>query len=342
MHACDVVIVGGGPAGSTCAWKLKEAGIDCLILDSQDFPRNKLCAGWVTPAVFCDLEMDPAEYPYGLVTLRKIHVELFGKKSIHRWTLRTRQYSIRRWEFDHWLLLRSGARFERHKVSSIRKEGSGYMVDDRYRCRYLVGAGGTGCPVGRTFFPELFPPPREFQVAALEEEFFYPSRDESCRLWFGENGLAGYSWFVPKGNGWLNVGLGAIAGHPQNGESSLREHWGHFTRKLTDLGLVPGHDFNPGGYTYYLRRPGVAAHRDRCFLVGDSAGVATRNLGEGIGPAVISGLLTARAIATGRAYSLEGISRYSRLSTGLVTRMFEGLLYRSRDLLRVWGPSGAS
>jgi flavin-dependent dehydrogenase len=234
-------------------------------------------------------------------------------------------------------LLRSGARFERHKVSRIRKEGDDYILDERYRCRYVVGAGGTHCPVRRAVFPEFLLLSRDDQVAALEEEFSYPSRDESCRLWLCENGLAGYSWFVPKGNGWLNVGLGAIVGYRQNGESRLREHWGHFQRKLTDLGLVRGHDFNPGGHTYYLRRPGVVGQKDRCFLVGDSAGLATRILGEGIGPAVKSGLLAARAIAAGGSYSLESISGYGRLSTGWARELLEGLLFADRDPLSAGG-----
>ncbi len=45
MRTCDVLIVGGGPAGSSAAWKLKQAGADVLVLDKERFPRLKLCAG---------------------------------------------------------------------------------------------------------------------------------------------------------------------------------------------------------------------------------------------------------------------------------------------------------
>ena len=51
MHSCDVLIVGGGPAGSTCAWQLVRAGLDVLVMDKHIFPRDKVCAGWITPAV---------------------------------------------------------------------------------------------------------------------------------------------------------------------------------------------------------------------------------------------------------------------------------------------------
>ena len=49
MHSCDVLIVGGGPAGSACAWKLARSGFDVAILDRARFPRDKVCGGWITP-----------------------------------------------------------------------------------------------------------------------------------------------------------------------------------------------------------------------------------------------------------------------------------------------------
>ena len=54
MDACDVAIVGGGPGGSSCAWALRNSGLDVVILDRAAFPRNKLCAGWITPLIPSD------------------------------------------------------------------------------------------------------------------------------------------------------------------------------------------------------------------------------------------------------------------------------------------------
>ena len=56
---CDAVIVGGGPAGSTCARVLRRAGWSVVVFDRARFPRDKVCAGWVTPGVFRLLELDP-------------------------------------------------------------------------------------------------------------------------------------------------------------------------------------------------------------------------------------------------------------------------------------------
>jgi len=61
MRSYDVLIVGGGPAGSSAAWKLTRGGADVLVLDRERFPRLKLCAGWITPEVVRDLQIDIAD-----------------------------------------------------------------------------------------------------------------------------------------------------------------------------------------------------------------------------------------------------------------------------------------
>src|SRR5665647_1211383 len=62
MESCDVLIVGGGPAGSSCAWRLRKQGLDVVIMDKSQFPRDKVCAGWVTPAVLDALRFDTESY----------------------------------------------------------------------------------------------------------------------------------------------------------------------------------------------------------------------------------------------------------------------------------------
>lgn len=65
MDICDVLIAGGGPAGSACAWKLRQAGLDVVVVDKATFPRDKVCAGWVTPQAIDDLQIDTGEYRDG-------------------------------------------------------------------------------------------------------------------------------------------------------------------------------------------------------------------------------------------------------------------------------------
>ncbi len=317
MQTADAIVVGGGPAGSTCAWKLRDAGLDVLVLDRAAFPRTKLCAGWVTPEALADLELDPADYPHSLMTFDKLHVhwKALGAKPA------TQQYSIRRYEFDDFLLRRSGAPVLQHKVRDIQRDHGDYVIDGEFRGKYLVGAGGTACPVYRALFHERLPRDHGLQTATLEHEFAYEWDDPTCHLWFFEDGLPGYAWYVPKANGYVNVGLGGMAEQLKNKNGHLRDYWGQFVAKLKKRGLVDYDAYDPKGYSYYVRGDSDAVCRDNAWIVGDAVGLATRDMCEGIGPAVRSGLLAANSIATGEPYSVAGIGKLS--GTGFASRLLE-------------------
>ena len=307
MTEAEVIIVGGGPAGSSCARELGRLGMECLVLDRETFPREKLCGGWLTPETVEDLELDPENYPHGFLTFRSMRVHFPGLS----FSLKTTQHSIRRYEFDAWLLERSGARVETHAVKSIESDADGYIIDGRYRCRYLVGAGGTRCPVYRNLFRERYPRKDDLQVVAQEMEFEYPWKDPRCHLWFFQQGLPGYAWYVPKENGFLNIGVGGMASRLKYREDHIKRHWKRLCDDLDKAGLVSMPADTPGGYSYYVRSPADIGRLGNAFVIGDAAGLATRDLCEGIGPAVRSGLLAARSIARSGPYDLESVRHYS-------------------------------
>jgi len=303
----DVIIVGGGPAGSTCAWKLREKGIDFLLLDKQKFPRPKPCGGWLMPEVLKDLEIDAGEYPHNLMSFEKYHVH-FKYLNV---CLKSLQFAIQRHEFDDWLLKRSTATVINHKVAHIREKSGYYVIDGKYKCKYLVGAGGTNCPVYRTFLKPVNPRARELQAVTLVEEFPYNCTDENLHLWFSNNLLPGYAWYVPKGKGIVNVGIGTLTPRLQKNNDSMKAEWNQFIDKIATLSLVKDYQFNPRGYVYYLRGIVEVGRIGNAFVVGDAAGLATRDMAEGIGPAVKSGLLAAESIADGKEYNLSIIKKYS-------------------------------
>ena len=152
----------------------------------------------------------------------------------------------------------------------------------RIRCRYLIGAGGTRCPVYRTLFRELNPRASELQIVTLEHEIRYDWQDRDCHLWFFDQGLPGYSWYVPKEHGWLNVGVGGIAARMKKSGRDIRAHWGYLTQAL-EGGLPPERTTTRAGYSYYPARQRRGVRRGNAFITGDAAGLATRDLGEGMG-----------------------------------------------------------
>jgi flavin-dependent dehydrogenase len=322
VQTCDVLIVGGGPAGSSAARRLKRAGADVLVLDKEQFPRLKLCAGWITPEVVSDLEMDISSYPHRFLTFDRLHVHVKGLYV----KVPCIQHSIRRFEFDAWLLERSGAPVVKHTVRNIRREDGGYVVDDAFRCRYLIGAGGTRCPVYRSFFREANPRAAELQTVTLEHEIPYDWKDGDCHLWFFDKGLPGYSWYVPKEDGWLNVGVGGMAERLKRSGKDIRHHWSQFTGML-DRKLASGAHYDPTGYSYFLRGNVEVARIENAFITGDAAGLATRDMAEGIGPAVRSGIRAADAILEGADYQLKDVTGAS-LGGGFVTRVFDWAMTR--------------
>jgi len=306
MEYHDIIIVGGGPAGSSCAWRLNRFHRDCLVIDKAEFPRTKLCAGWITPQVIRDLEMEASGYPYGIRELSEIRVSFFGLTL----NVSANQYSIRRFEFDHWLLQRASVPVVRHEVRRITQENELFVIDDHYSCRYLVGAGGTSCPVYRTLFEKMSPRSKSGLVVCRELEFS-ASADAKCRLWFFRNRLPGYSWYVPKEGGYLNIGVGGFEDKLKSNRDSVNRHWDHLISKLKKHSLISSVELQPKGHSYYLHAPQSKVQIGNAFIVGDSAGLATRDLAEGIGPAVQSGIRVAESIVSGKPYEVTTIQAFS-------------------------------
>jgi geranylgeranyl reductase family protein len=297
LENCDVLIVGGGPAGSSCAWALQRAGLDVVLLDQAQFPRDKVCAGWITPAVLTALEIDPQDYGRERVLqpITGFRVGLMGRPSADVRYPKTVSYGIRRCEFDDFLVRRSGARlFAGEPVRSARRDAGAWLVDDRFRTPMLVGAGGHTCPVARALGAH---PGGEPAVAAQEIEFLLPegSRDacavqgEQPELYFCKD-LAGYGWCFRKGD-YLNIGLGR---DDRQGLAPQVEDFLAFLGRERGVARPPGRLHGHAYLLYGRGKRNVLA--DGALLVGDAAGMAYPQSGEGIRPAVESGLLAAWTI----------------------------------------------
>jgi menaquinone-9 beta-reductase len=304
MERCDVLIVGGGPAGSTCAWQLRRAGLDVMVLDRSEFPRDKVCAGWVTPQIVRSLELDLEDYrrDHVLQPLLGFSTGLVGGRSVAVGYEEPISYAIRRCEFDHYLLRRADARLRLGEQfdTAVRSEGE-WLVNGVIRARVLVGAGGHFCPVARLLGAELGR--SESVIAAQELEVEMDGEQcgrcavapDLAELYFCTD-LEGYGWCVRKGN-FINVGLGRT--DSRRLPEAVKAFWDWLLESgRIPAGLVP--KFKGHAYLLYgeSRRPLLG---EQAVLIGDAAGLAYDFSGEGIRPAVESGLLAAGAIARGLA-----------------------------------------
>lgn len=314
MERCDVIVVGGGPAGSSCAARLRAAGLDVLVIDKAEFPRDKPCGGWVTPPALELTGVDPHEYARGRVMqpITGFAVCRIGGQLVTTDYKKIVSYGIRRREFDHYLLERSGARISLgESISSIERDGDLWRINGRYEAPMMVGAGGHFCPVARHLGAK--PSGQARVVAAQEVEFELsdeqmracPINPEVPELYFCED-LVGYGWCFRKAR-FLNVGLG------REDSVNLSGHVKRFVKMLQDTGRIPGEITAPfHGHAYLLY-----GHSDRqvvgdgVLLVGDAVGLAGTHSGEGIRAAIESGLLAGDVILAARGdYALSRLQPY--------------------------------
>lgn len=316
MENCDVLIVGAGPAGSTCAHRLRQGGLDVVLLDRQRFPRDKVCAGWITPAVLESLQIDPQAYRAEGHVMQPIHgfyTGTIGGPGVFTEYGETVSYGIRRCEFDHYLLERSGARLVAGEgLTQLAFVDGHWIVNQRIRTPMLIGAGGHFCPVARRLGGRVGD--IRGAVAAQEVEFVLSAAQRAeCalrpgipELYFSRD-LKGYGWALIKGEV-LNIGLG------REDRKGLGAHLDRFIAFLKGRERIPGSipaRFQGHAYLLYgqhLPRPVVA---DGVLLIGDAAGLAYPQSGEGIRPAVESALLAAEAVLdAGGEYSRDELAGY--------------------------------
>lgn len=299
MKNCDVLIVGGGPAGSSCAWALRGSGLDVLIIDKQTFPRDKVCGGWITPQIISELQLDPAEYARGRAfqPICGFRTSRMGDPEVETNYGRPVSYGIRRFEFDDYLLKQCGAPvLEGVAFETMERQNGSLLVNGEIKARLVVGAGGHFCPVARQLGAKMG---NEEIVVAQEAEFSMDARQQAAcsiqpeipELYFCAD-MRGYGWCFRKANV-LNVGLGRLD------RRSLSGHVAEFLEFLMRTGKVAfdlpasilGH-----AYLIYSKTTRKLVD-DGVMLIGDAAGLAYSQSGEGIRPAIESGLLAARVIS---------------------------------------------
>ena len=313
MMQVDVLIVGGGPAGSTLAWALRDSGLRIAIIDKQNFPRDKVCAGWVTPAVMEELQVDLDDYQqkHTLQPISGFRVSQLGKKQVEtHYQKKPVSYGIRRREFDDYLLQRCGAELWLGQAfKSMQRHEEGWLINDAIKAKLVVGAGGHFCPVARAIGARLG---RSEQVVAAQEIEFQmtPEQQQDCQVdeklpeLFFTPDLTGYGWVFRKGD-FLNIGLGREDNH------KLGEHVQDFCQFLKQQGKIPQDTPEKFHGHAYLLYPHALRDviKDGLLLIGDAAGLAYPQSGEGIRPAVESALLAAEVIHSSHGNYSQSILR---------------------------------
>ncbi|PWK59277.1 geranylgeranyl reductase family protein [Roseicyclus mahoneyensis] len=288
----DVVILGGGPAGSAAATTAARLGLRVVVIDKARFPRDKLCGGLFTGRArgeyvrIFGCTPDP-----GLFEERRAISFHLGDRTLSRMEDVPPMYLTMRRSLDAHLLslaaqagaeLRTGCR-----VADIDLAAERVVLEDGTTLAYrvLIGADGVTSAVARTLFGRPFDPKKI--GFALEKEMPPQTDADVLRTVRVDFGAAewGYGWSFPK-RASTTVGVGGL--HRLNPDMKARLHDYAALLQQGDADGMKGH-FLPFGD--HRRRPG----RGNVLLAGDAAGFVDPITGEGIGHALTSGRLAAEA-----------------------------------------------
>ncbi|MBN2042382.1 MAG: geranylgeranyl reductase family protein [Candidatus Aenigmarchaeota archaeon] len=313
----DVIIVGGGPAGSTCAYYLAKSGAKVALFDDSH-PREKPCGGGVPKRFFDDFEV-PEHVPSRVIDWIIVEDQ-------HGHMVKLPQkfggVTIMRRDFDHSLFLKakkSGAVCIEERVISV-QEKDGWIVKTgkgTYECDLLVGADGYPSLVRRTIMGEI--PRKQLALAAgyhIPHDTVHMKKrfEDAIELYFlGEPYVkTGYVWIFPKLD-YVTVGMGTALGS-KNIKRSLdrfvRTHPAARRIIMPDKVDLHSHMIPLANSPRFFDLPTSGKN---WVLIGDSAGHVNPITGEGIYYAMMGGKLAAKAYLEGDVKKYE---RYWRKEYG--------------------------
>jgi len=328
---CDVVVVGAGPAGSSAATSLARAGRDVVVVDKATFPRDKCCGDGLTALALRLTErigLDPATVPSwttvdrAVVSGPKGHAVAFPLPD----GTGTHAAVARRSELDAALLdlsRQAGAKvLDGHALVGARETDDRVMVTvdgvGEVHARYAVAADGMWSPTRKAL--GLAMPGYRGEWHAFRAYFrdVSPAALRDLYVWFEADLLPGYAWSFPLGDGTANFGFGIQRGGKVD-VGDMKAVWEDLLERPA-IRAVLGHGAVPEArhtaWPIPARVHDITRTARRTFFVGDAVAATDVMTGEGIGQAILTGLLAAEAIeGTGPHGAREATARYDAAVT---------------------------
>jgi len=296
-----VAIIGGGPAGVSCAIELAKHGIYPTIFD-HSHPREKPCGGGITAQVL-------KKFPF-LENFRSIGftvsnfriisyngIEVIRKENLY-------DFCVSRMFFDQGILniaLEQGAKLATEKVLSVKKTINGWKIRTNkgfHFAEILVGADGVNSVVRRDTVG-----PISKENLALTFGYWAISHENIQATIKFLSETQGYIWVFP-GNGYVNIGIG---GELEYGsmlkkilDDFIHSHYNGIKTVSNYAALLPSAE------TEFFSLP---CSGNDWILLGDAAGHVDPTTGEGIFYALLDGQLAALAIKENNTNSYDDMWR---------------------------------
>jgi menaquinone-9 beta-reductase len=323
---CDVLVIGAGPAGSACAQQLSAAGLDVLLVDQHPFPRDKVCGDGLIPDSHAALrrlgvydEVQSLAQPVAHVRCIAPSggfVDVPGSLSV-----------LPRKVLDH-VLVRAAQRAGAKLLTPLRFEApllegdleGGRVIGARFKfgsdkhdinARWVVLATGA---VPQALMAAGLCERHTPSGVALRGYVHNPAmvdRITQLQMVWHPRLRGGYGWIFPAPGGVFNIGAGLTGSHvrrrdgkglmPQN--ANLRSMFDAFCEvhppaaELMKTGTLQG---ELKGAPLRCTLLGARWSRPGMLATGEAIGSTYAFSGEGIGKAMETGMLAARALLQGR------------------------------------------
>ena len=354
----DVIIVGGGPGGSTAAAFLGKTGKSVLLLEKEKWPRDKTCGDALsgkTIGILQELGLTDAVEKADHGVIEGIVFSATNGKTV---TIRINKpgnigkgYVCRRWIYDNLLFQNAKKHCEAHEgmaVTGLIRENEkaiGVKARDQhgkehaFHGKVIVGADGAGSIIANEVRSRELDP-KHTCIAYRTYYSGIAGMENNIEIHFVKSIMPGYFWIFPLENGLANVGVGMVMEDMKKSDINLQKAMLDIIEKnplfeprfKNAKATVP---IKAWQLPFGSKKRKISAKN--ILLVGDAAGLIDPFSGEGIGNAMLSGKLAARVIS--EALNENGVdeaklSTYDALLWGMVWNELT-LSYRMQKLGKI-------
>jgi menaquinone-9 beta-reductase len=333
----EVIVVGGGPAGSTCTYQLGKKGIKTLFLEKQKYPKDKTCGDAISGKSVgmikkIGLHKQISKLPHG-----KVNGVVFSSPKGEQVEIkfpgggegrRSEGYVVRREVYDNFLFSKAkkkasktiqefevtSALIRKGKIIGVRGKNRKGKEEEFY-AKIVVGADGATSVMAKETGVGTIDPKHQC-IAARAYYDNIKGLTPNIEIHFVKSVLPGYFWVFPVEDGKANVGIGMITSDMQKQNKKLPQLMEHaikedslFKERFKDAKRIS----EIKGWTLPLGSFRRKAHGDGYVLCGDAASLIDPFSGEGVGNAMTSGYLAAEHIQKAlkaKNYSREFLKAY--------------------------------
>lgn len=306
----DVLIIGAGPGGSSCALALRKAGLKVAIIDKSDFPRDKVCgellhrkAVETLELILPGFEKQFVDFPKTLV-LKHTRVHYKGKSLTFDWV--SESYTCPRMQLDNFLLnvVRNNTTtdiFTGTAPDKITATDDGVTLTIKnsplvFSAKMIIGADGANSTVARQLTEKVLD--RKHYLGAVRAYYKNVKNTDNVtsEVFFSSKYNLNYLWVFPVEGNTSNVGFGLLSSNISENKINLKESFYDYFKQSPELAdkFADAEQVSPlEGFGVPLGSTIGTVSGNRFMLVGDAASLSNPLSGTGMGNAVLSGKIAA-------------------------------------------------